>query len=88
MRLYGITCLVGPGEGEIKAKTVAEVIANLCASKGEDFKNSIYKKGSRKISNLYLILVNGARIDTRRDLGRKVKKGDVVAIVPDLGPCC
>ncbi len=88
MRLFGVTCIVGTGEGKVKGKTVGEVIKNICAQKGEDFKNSIYKRGTRKISNQYIITVNGERVDIESGLGRKVKRGDMVSIMPDIGPCC
>jgi len=88
MRLYGVTCIIGTGEGEVKGKTVEDVINNLCLSKGTEFESSIYKPGTRMVSEQYIVLVNGERIDTKRGLGRKVKKGDIVSILPDLGPCC
>ena len=55
MRLYGVTCIVGAGEGEVKGKTVAEVIKNICIQKSAEFKNSIYKPGTSKISDQYII---------------------------------
>ncbi len=88
MRLYGVSCIVGSGEGKIKGKTVGEVIKNICVQKGADFKNSIYKPGTRKISDQYIVAVNGERVDIENGLGRKVKKGDMVSIMPDMGPCC
>ncbi|MFH1822047.1 MAG: MoaD/ThiS family protein [Methanobacteriota archaeon] len=88
MRLFGVTCTVGTGESEVKGKTVGEIIENLCILKGSEFKKSIYKKGTRKISNQYIILVNSEMVDIKSGLDRKVKKGDMVSIMPDMGPCC
>ncbi len=88
MRVYSVTCIVGTGEGEVRGKTVAEIIDSLCLSKGKEFKDAVYRKGTRKIYDIYIITVNGERVDIEKGLGRKVKKGDMVSILPDLGPCC
>lgn len=85
MRLFGITRTVGEGEGEVKGKTIGEVIKNLCDIKGAEFRRSLYEPRSNKISSDYVILVNGRPIDSEQELNVKVKKGDTIAILPALG---
>ena len=46
MRLFGATCSVGNGEGEIRGKTIGEVTRNLCIVKGAEFRNSLHAQGS------------------------------------------
>jgi len=85
MRLFCTTYIVGEGDGEIKGKTIGEVIKNLCVAKGSEFGESLLEPETGQIRNYYVILVNGKPIDTVQDMNTKVKKGDTIAILPALG---
>lgn len=85
MRIFGTTIVVGDCEGEIKGKTVGEVINNLCDIKGAEFRESLFEPGSCHIRDEYVILVNGKPIDSLQELNLKVKKGNTIAILPALG---
>lgn len=88
MRIFSATCVVGDGEGEVKGKTVGDVIKNLCDAKGAEFRDALYEPGSKRIAEHYAVLLNGELVDTSKELNKRVKKGDVVAILPALGYCC
>jgi molybdopterin converting factor small subunit len=85
MRIFGTTIAVGDREGEIKGKTVGEVINNLCNIKGTEFRESLFEPGSCHVRDEYVVLVNGKPIDPLQELNRKVKRGDTIAILPALG---
>ena len=85
MLLFGTTVIVGTGKGEIRGKTVGEVIENLCDVKGAEFRIALFEKGTNRINDQYVIFVNGKPIDSTRELNRTVKKGDIIAISPALG---
>ncbi len=85
MRLFSFTCVLGEGESEIKSKTLGEFIKNLCETKGAEFRKSLLEPETGKISSAYVILVNGKPIDRAHELSMKIKKGDTIAILPDLG---
>ncbi len=86
MRLFSTTCTVG--EEKIYGKTVAEVIKNLCETKGREFEDSVFEPVSGRLRIGYVILVNGEPIDFDRGLHRKVKNGDTISILAALGGGC
>lgn len=64
---------------------MGEVIKNLCEEKGPDFRKSLFEPETGRIRDDYVVLVNGKPIDSVRELSLKLKKGDIIAILPALG---
>ncbi len=74
MLIYSVTCTVGTGDGEVRGRTVAEVIDFLCRTKGKEFEGAIFIKGTRKIFDRYIIMVNGEKVDIDKGLGKKSRR--------------
>lgn len=85
IRVFSTWCTVGDNEGEIKGETISEVINNLCNVKGTEFRHALFEPETDRISNRYIVVVNGKPIDPEKELNRRVKNGDRIAIFPALG---
>lgn len=85
IKVFSTWCTVGDSEGEIKGETISEVIKNLCNVKGAEFRHALFGPGTDRIRNRYIVVVNGKPIDPEKELNRRVKKGDRIAILPAFG---
>ena len=81
-RFYAIKCIVGEKSSEIQGKTVEEIIEALASKHGSEFKKAVFDEKTGKVRSVYNIFVNGIPINIITELKKKVKKGDLIAVVP------
>lgn len=66
------------------AITVEELLTKLSKKYGKELREYLYNE-EEKIHDYLSILVNGKSINVLQGLDTKLKKGDVIAILPPVG---
>jgi len=77
--------VTGTKETKISAENVSAVLDQLTARFGRKFVDAVYDPQTGGLRPYYRILVNGRGIDSKADLEKALREGDVVAIFPPVG---
>lgn len=69
---------------EISERTVEALVHRMAEEYGDDFKRTLIKTSTGKVSSSVVIALNGVDIDALKGLKTDLKDGDVVAIFPPV----